>query len=62
MQEYKLYEEKYGSIELGLSDNEEKYQYVEINHPHDKIFRKALANKEEAINIINRFLENEDKI
>ena len=49
-------------MEISLYDNNAKYQYTEINHPHDKIFRKALSNKEEAINIINRFLENEDKV
>ena len=62
IKEYELYKEKYHSIEINLGDNEEKYQYAEVNHPHDKIFRKALANKKESINIINRFLENEDKI
>ena len=43
-----------------LNDANQEYQY--INSPHDKIFRKILDNKNEAIQIINRILKKEDYI
>ena len=35
---------------------------IEIKNPHDKIFRKLLDRKENAVEIINKFLEKGDKI
>lgn len=36
--------------------NETKEEYVYINNSHDKIFRKILDNKDEAVSVINRIL------
>lgn len=44
----------------GLSDNCAEYNH--INNIHDKIYRKLLENKKNAIRIINDFLEIGDKI
>ena len=44
---------------MSLNDTNEGYQY--INNSHDKIFRKALEDKNNAIKIINRILK-EDKV
>jgi len=42
---------------MQLNETKEEYQY--INNSHDKIFRKILDKKEEAVSIINRILEND---
>lgn len=55
-----LYKNKHITKYMELKDNTEDYQY--INNPHDKIFRKVLDNKKEAVQIINRVLREEDKI
>ena len=45
---------------MQLNENTENYHYV--NNLHDKIFRKVLDNKKEAVQIINKVLKKEDKI
>lgn len=60
IKEYNLYKEKYE--EILLNDNEEQYHLVEVNNPHDKICRKALENKKDAVKIINRVLDEGEKI
>ncbi len=62
IREYLLYKEKYGKNNTELNDTKEEYEITEIKNPHDKIFRKALDKKENAVQIINEFLEKEDKI
>ena len=62
IREYLLYKEKYGKNNTELNDIKEEYEITEIKNPHDKIFRKALDKKENAVQIINEFLEKEDKI
>ncbi len=62
IKEYLLYKEKYENNTTELNDNKEEYETAEIKNPHDKIFRKALDKKENAIQIINEFLKKEDKI
>lgn len=63
IKEYNLYQEKYGDYGLNLlNDNEVEYQFVKINHPHDKICRKALDKKKDAVKIINRILNEGEKI
>ncbi len=62
IKEYLLYKEKYENNTTELNDNEEKYETTEIKNPHDKIFRKLLDKKENAVQIINEFLEKEEKI
>lgn len=41
---------------------DKKYFLSEINNPHDKICRKTLNKKKEAIKIINRILDKNNKI
>lgn len=43
-----------------LSDNSEEYNY--INNIHDKIYRKLLENKKNAVRVINNFFKITDKI
>ena len=62
IKEYLLYKEKYENNTTELNDNEEEYETIEIENPHDKIFRKLLDKKENAVQIINEFLEKGDKI
>lgn len=45
---------------MDLNDVQEEYEHV--NNANDKIFRKILDNKEEAISIINRILKKEEVI
>ena len=54
IKEYVLYKKQYILENMALNDIEEEYQY--INNAHDKIFRKAIDNKNDAIKIINRVL------
>ena len=42
--------------------NEAQKEYLYINNAHDKIFRKVLDNKNDAVQIINRVLKKEDRI
>ena len=42
--------------------NETQKEYLYINNAHDKIFRKVLDNKNDAVQIINRVLKKEDRI
>ena len=58
--EYNLYKEKYGQD--FLNDNEEEYHLVEVNNPHDKICRKTLDKKKDAVKIINRVLKDGEEI
>ena len=63
IKEYMLYKEKYekNNIEVEeLQEEQAKYQYT--NNTHDKIFRKTLENKKDAIRIINNFTDFENKI
>lgn len=62
IKEYNLYKLKYKENNFKLNDNKEEYKLLDIVNPHDKIFRKALDRKENAIQIINMFLEADDKI
>lgn len=57
-----MYQIKYEESINQLNDSEEEYHLEEVKNPHDKIFRKALEKKENVIQIINEFLEKEDKI
>ena len=59
IKEYVLYKKQYILRNKGLNDISEEYHY--INNSHDKIFRKALEDKNNAIKIINRILK-EDKV
>ena len=59
IKEYVLYKKQYILENMALNDIEEEYQY--INNAHDKIFRKAIDNKNDAIKIINRVLK-ENKV
>ena len=59
IKEYVLYKKQYILNNMTLNDINEEYQY--INNSHDKIFRKALEDKNNAIKIINRILK-EDKV
>ncbi len=45
-----------------MNDNETEYQLLEVNNPHDKICRKALDKKKDAVKIINRILKDGEKI
>lgn len=54
--QYVLYKKKNILETIVLNDIKEEYQY--INNPHDKIFRKILDNKNEAINVINRIVKD----
>lgn len=45
-----------------MNDNETEYQLLEVNNPHDKICRKALDKKKDAVKIINRILKEGEKI
>ncbi len=58
--EYIEYKQKYDLNIIGLSDGNKEYQHV--NNVHDKIYRKLLENKKNAIRVINNFLDLEDKI
>jgi predicted transposase/invertase (TIGR01784 family) len=63
IKEYMLYKKKYETKDIQdiqLNDQEEEYQY--INNSHDKIFRKSLENKKDAIRVINSFLKLESQI
>ena len=60
IKEYDLYQQKYGKIYL--NDVEEEYNLLKINNVHDKICRKALDKKKDAVKIINRILQENDKI
>ena len=65
IKEYLEYKEKYGKKDEGVSDNIEEYQYnnSDILHTkHDRVFRKILEDKQEAVETINRVLKKEDKI
>ena len=57
IKEYLLYRKQYILKKMVLNDANEEYQY--INNSHDKIFRKALEDKNNAIKIINRVLKEE---
>ena len=59
IKEYVLYKKQYILNNMTLNDINEEYQY--INNSHDKIFRKVLEDKNNAIKIINRMLK-EDKV
>ena len=43
---------------MQLNDQSITYEY-EVNHPHDKIFRLGLDNKEEVANFLNEKLDIE---
>ena len=43
---------------MQLNDQSIAYEY-EVNHPHDKIFRLGLDNKEEVANFLNEKLDIE---
>ncbi len=61
--EYLLYKGKYEKSNTKVEELQEeqaKYQYT--NNTHDKIFRKTLENKKDAIRIINNFTDFENKI
>lgn len=60
IREYVLYKKQYILENSILNDIKEEYQY--INNSHDKIFRKILDNKNEAIKVINRILKKQDHI
>ena len=48
----------YGNIEtIKLNDNSEKYKLELVNNAHDKIFRKLLDEKQNAIEVINKTIE-----
>ena len=59
IKEYVLYKKQCILNNMTLSDVDQEYHY--INNAHDKIFRKALEDKNNAIKIINRVLKN-DKV
>ena len=50
--------EKENEIIMQLNDQSIAYEY-EVNHPHDKIFRLGLDNKEEVANFLNEKLDIE---
>ena len=50
--------EKENEIIMQLNDQSIIYEY-EVNHPHDKIFRLGLDNKEEVANFLNEKLDIE---
>ena len=58
IKEYKAYLEKYTKCSNGVQEKSVEYKIEEINNPHDKIFRKLLEDKKEAIQIINSQLEH----
>lgn len=60
IKEYILYKKKCIAKDIELNDQEEEYQH--INNTHDKIFRKTLENKKDAIRIINNFMNFESQI
>lgn len=66
LKEYKIFRNLYiKDVDKNVdrvSDNESKYHLENIKNPHDKVFRKALDKKENVIQIINTFLEKENKI
>ena len=50
--------EKENELIMQLNDQSITYEY-EVNHPHDKIFRLGLDNKEEVANFLNEKLDIE---
>ena len=58
--QYRLLEaiEEENEIIMQLKDQSITYEY-EVNHPHDKIFRLGLDNKEEVANFLNEKLDIE---
>jgi len=61
IKEYILYKERYEN-NIVTQVGEEQVQYLYTNNSHDKIFRKTLENKKDAIRIINNFMNIEDQI
>ena len=49
---------KENELIMQLNDQSITYEY-EVNHPHDKIFRLGLDNKEEVANFLNEKLDIE---
>ena len=49
---------KENEVIMQLKDQSITYEY-EVNHPHDKIFRLGLDNKEEVANFLNEKLDIE---
>lgn len=60
IKEYVLYKKMYILKDIKLKEDKSEYYYV--NNTHDKIFRKALDNKNDAVQIINRVLSQEERI
>lgn len=50
--------EQENELIMQLNDQSITYEY-EVNHPHDKIFRLGLDNKEEVANFLNEKLDIE---
>ena len=50
--------EKENEIIMQLNDQSIIYEY-DLNHPHDKIFRLGLDNKEEIANFLNEKIDIE---
>lgn len=61
IKEYKIYQKEFKK-ECELNDIDKKYYLSEINNPHDKICRRALDRKKDAVKIINRVLSKDDRI
>lgn len=58
IKEYVLYKKQCILNNITLNDVDQEYHY--INNAHDKIFRKALEDKNNAIKIINRVLKDDN--